>query len=272
MCITKGGELRCVRPDRAGWALVNLGNPYPIKGVEPVSWQSVDAVKLIRDFGAPPCWHAAQLLRVALAHEPDLTELMFAGKAECSALDSAIDLAGLNHRVKSAESTIRKLANIVRIFGMNAQEASTKIDDTLRYSVTVENLPLYVPAVERVSEALMDAGARVLKAADSFIPGSRFKGLSAHFMFDFGGQIDHVFEVQFYHLEAWEIYTGRHHKLYEIARWHENPIERRQEAVEEMIRISDTVEIPPGLDRLRSENGLFRDIGGYKPKSRGHLS
>jgi hypothetical protein len=176
---------------------------------------------------------ATEIIDKATLEEPAITEaIVNLAKANGGQTE------GLDFRVKTVESLARKL---------ETEGVDTPIKDAIRYTITFDKDSLTEGATN-VMEGLEKAGFEKIKTKNTFKEGEIYKGVNTAFKTPDG----QVFELQFHTPESFDVKQNLTHGLYEELRLIDDPASpRATEIKEELQKISDTVELPKNIDKIR---------------------
>jgi hypothetical protein len=177
------------------------------------------------------------LLKKAAGAEPEVTRHLSELAEETGGT-----MAGLEHRLKGAESLQRKIGDEVRARGVSAEYAAGSIKDSLRYTMTHPERTMAWSA-DHVMTRLERSGYEVRDVKNYFQTGNSYKGVNVE-MRTPGG---HPFELQFHTPESFEL-KMRAHAEYEIQRDLSQPLEARQQAFDRMAGWSSELTHPPGIE------------------------
>ncbi|GAT07710.1 hypothetical protein H7I77_09835 [Mycolicibacterium novocastrense] len=199
---------------------------------------------------------ALNTLLEALRHEPAMTEQLQAAIA-----GSRAELVGLEHRIKAPSSLARKIRKKEIEKMQTPEQAATRLDDTIRYTVTTERVADLVPTLTASITTLTAHGWTVRSAEHSFVKGNPYKGIHIIVANEAGQRC----EIQ-YHTESALATKNRGHKEYELYRDVDLSPEERKRAFERCVRLWDDVPTPPGLRKLTTLGGVAVELKDYRPK------
>ena len=172
----------------------------------------------------------------AMEKEPAITEDM----KEMSEASGG-ELVGLEHRCKSPSSTVEKLHE--RGKSKDIQE----VNDLVRYTETLEPSE-YSEGVNKSLDDLESRGYSIDKVKNTWDDDSNpYKGVNVQMTSPSGQKC----EVQFHTPESFEAKNGEMHELYEKQRVLDSDDPRYAEYEDEMWEISDNLERPSDVDRIR---------------------
>ena len=179
--------------------------------------------------------HARALLERARELQPSVTALLvrFAHEADG-------EMVGLEHRIKTLESTLRKM----RLF-MSQDPSLTPetvvIEDALRYTMRVDDEPPgnYVQTIARTLDALEAEGHRVEVVKNYWPDGDNYSGVNAVLESPDGLP----WELQFHTSESYEA-QDETRVWYEELRLETTPLDRKRELFDLMTEAWNEVAIP----------------------------
>jgi hypothetical protein len=116
-----------------------------------------------------------------------------------------VSLHGLDHAVKDRDSLNRKLALEVSSTGRPAAALAPRVNDTVRYALTVPH-GAYVDGAEFAVDRMGDRGFR-LAAVKSFWDSNRYRGLNLTFHDPATGR---QFELQVHTPDSWQATVDTH--------------------------------------------------------------
>ncbi|GAA1711468.1 hypothetical protein GCM10009745_69460 [Kribbella yunnanensis] len=132
------------------------------------------------------------------------------------------------------------------------------IEDAQRYTVAAVAHGQLVEVAQSTAEHLLRHGWELTAVRNSYVDGSRYKGLHIATLDPRGRRI----EVQVHSRASLSVKEGTT-KPYEIARNRDlSPLVREQARLE-AVRLTDGLETPPGLDDLRQLGGCSVRVAGY---------
>lgn len=181
---------------------------------------------------------ASQLTQRAAAVEPSVTPELVKLAGELGG-----EMIKLEYRLKTRESTLRKLRNI------HAEEPKTPIaqlelDDSLRYTMAFADEPPghHVASIRRVLTALEAQGHEVTLLKNYWPKGDNYSGVNSILRHSSGL----LWELQFHTPQSIETQQATRDQ-YEELREAKTPMERKRELFDEMARAWDQVPIPEGI-------------------------
>mgnify|MGYP002791419185 CR=1 FL=1 len=179
-----------------------------------------------------------------IAKEPEIT-------ADLTKIsnDTGVSMIGLEHRVKTKDSFLRKVGTDSN-HSLDAQAITDTINstnDVIRY--TYQDNPLNLTnAYVNVTDAMKAKGYKVVRVRNTWLDKrSAYKGVNCIFQAPSGQK----FEIQFHTPESFQVKDGPMHKLYEEARKDTTTPERRAELNKKMFELSAQLEVPVNIDRIK---------------------
>ena len=178
---------------------------------------------------------ASALNLKAFTEEEKLTRLL-----QRLAKDNSAQLRGLEHRLKTKSSTLRKLKKM-HLENPKVSVASLKISDTLRYTLEISDEPKghYVKVIQLVFKTLETEGHQVVKVKNYWPKGDNYSGVNAVLSTSKGFE----WELQF-HTPASYREAKQSHEMYEKLRAAETPLADRQSLFTEMAKPWEQIGIP----------------------------
>ena len=179
-----------------------------------------------------------------IAKEPEIT-------ADLTKIsnDTGVSMIGLEHRVKTKDSFLRKVGTDSN-HSLDAQVITDTINstnDVIRY--TYQDNPLNLTnAYMNVTDAMKAKGYEVIRVKNTWLDKhSAYKGVNCIFKAPSGQK----FEVQFHTPESFKIKDGPMHKLYEQSRLETTTPEKQAELNKKMFELSAQLEVPVNIDRIK---------------------
>ncbi|ADB34383.1 hypothetical protein Kfla_5370 [Kribbella flavida DSM 17836] len=197
---------------------------------------------IVAEFGPEATAASFTLLRRLLAHHDEATRQFL------HAIRSGDVPHELDHRIKSPQSLARKL--------WKYRHMQLPVDDVLRYTVVTEHPDRLIDSARETVARLAETGWQVQSAHQSYVDGSRYKGIHAIMRTATGTEV----EVQFHSVESIQVKT-RTTGLYHVERDPTQPKTVRAEATAEAVRLSAAMRQPAGLD-------AFTELGGCRVEAR----
>lgn len=160
------------------------------------------------------------------------------------------EMVGLEHRTKTKSSFLRKIADDTEK-STDAKVIMGALDDThdiIRYTYQADAKSL-VGSYNNVVEEMEASGFSLNKVKNTWNnKRSAYKGINCVFETSEGTK----FEVQFHTPESFKVKNGKQHKLYEEFRKSETSQERKMELTRQMFEESKDLEIPEGIETIKS--------------------
>ena len=155
------------------------------------------------------------------------------------------NLEGLDYRIKSVESTTRKIKDKSNEKKISTEEYSNQVTDTLRYTFC-SNKNNLVKEFFDIKNNLENKGYNIIKINNTFsIPNTTYKGINTLVKNSDG----YIFELQFHTYQSLKI-KEENHKLYEKSRLPSTPSEEKKKLVKKMIENSKKVIIPNNINEI----------------------
>ncbi|NIM22470.1 MAG: hypothetical protein GTN64_08680 [Candidatus Latescibacteria bacterium] len=164
---------------------------------------------------------AAERLEADKKIEPEITDLVTSLANKLGG-----DMSGIEHRVKSQESLIRKTRMDMIEKDLSEEDALAAISDTVRYTMLFDG-DKYVDNVLEVQKVLEDAGYQKYdqKWKNYWRPGDDYDGYNTVYVH---GETGQRFELQFHTFDSIKI-KKRSHEIYkELRTVPEGEVERRK--------------------------------------------
>jgi len=185
---------------------------------------------------------AENILKKAQADEKAVTEAL-------SGISDQIGgkMTGLEYRLKSKDSLMRKIATDAKQQGIPVEEAAQNINDALRYTTLLDGAD-FGPKVIKAFEALETAGFKKQVVKNTFKEGAVYKGVNTTFISPKGQK----FELQFHTPESFHVKQNVNHSLYEEVRLDSTPVKQQKALIKKMRQ--NSAEIPPveGVDLIEN--------------------
>jgi|GEM_PF-1926840 hypothetical protein len=158
------------------------------------------------------------------------------------------ELFGLDYRIKTKESLIRKIISDSKEKGITAKETTNQINDILRYTM-INDDESFTYKYFRIVEKMKEKGYNVIRVKNTFVDGVTYKGINTLVKSKSGD----IFELQFHTPESIKVKENELHKLYEKQRLLDRNKDKKKwdSLTEEMIKISNTVPIPKNVERIK---------------------
>jgi hypothetical protein len=214
----------------------------------PVDWSErpASAAEIAQLYGAKATARSLRLLERTISTEPRITAQFLA------AMPPSASAYRLECRIKSPESLARKLHDMQR------SKQRHPPDDLLRYTALTEVPGTLVDAARETCDQLSRAGWQIRYAKQSYTEGSRYKGIHGYFVTPSDDRV----EVQFHSVVSVTVKEATT-SWYEIERAARSSPEERTAARRECVRLSATLQDPPGIDTLTELGGLRVAVSNY---------
>ncbi|HFU4203841.1 TPA: hypothetical protein ACGO8F_001441 [Streptococcus suis] len=211
----------------------------PEDGAEDKNSKSVekDIQKLYNQGMATSQKLAEGILKNISSKEPNITEEMLN-----IAKSSQGHLEGLDFRLKSLSSLIRKIETDALLDDISLEEATANIKDVLRYT-TIFETDVFGKNYLQMKQQLQDNGFVIKKVKNTWLQDETYKGVNTFIEKD-----GLVFEMQYHTQESFDLKNGKLHELYEERRLSTTSPERRFELDKEMFALSKSLKIPSGIE------------------------
>lgn len=164
--------------------------------------------------------------------------------------DMGVDLVGLENRIKSKDSFLRKIGTDSN-HSLESQIIKDTIDstnDVIRYTYQSNALSL-VDSYKNISKHMGEMGYKTIRVKNFWLnKRSAYKGVNCVFETREGQR----FEVQFHTPESYELKDGKEmHGMYEEHRKDTTSVERRNVLNDKMLELSSRLEIPLNIDQIK---------------------
>lgn len=180
---------------------------------------------------------AEGILKDISSKEPSITEEILN-----IAKSSQGHLEGLEFRLKSLSSLIRKIETDALLDDISLEEAAANIKDVLRYT-TIFETDVFGKNYLQMKQQLQDNGFVIKKVKNTWLQDGTYKGVNTFIEKD-----GLVFEMQYHTQESFDLKNGKLHELYEERRLSTTSPERRFELDKEMFALSKSLKIPDGIE------------------------
>ncbi|MBS4750982.1 hypothetical protein KG091_07810 [Carnobacteriaceae bacterium zg-ZUI78] len=154
-------------------------------------------------------------------------------------------LAGLDFRIKSFDSLVRKIETDSLLNDISLSEAGKSINDALRYT-TIFDKDTFSSDYLSMKDNLIAKGYKIVKVKNTWLDDVPYKGVNTVLS---KGNLN--FEMQYHTEESFELKNGRLHTLYEERRLPSTSRKRKLELDEQMLDLSRGLEIPIDIERVR---------------------
>ncbi len=149
---------------------------------------------------------AQKHIQKVMAVEPDITRTL-----SNIAMNVGGELKGLEHRIKDADSLVRKILTDAKDKGISLEQTDKEINDVLRYTMQL-NESQYTDGYFSTVEQLTELGYTKVRVKNTFKDGASYKGVNTLMK-----KGDGIFELQYHTPESLEVKTATH-GLYEEQR------------------------------------------------------
>ena len=213
----------------------DLGSLYEwLEAMDDAGWTTRKASRTATENGPQNLEAAAKaMLEMARRNEPDTTLMLSA-----LALEHGGDMVGLDNRLKTEQSLLRKIKERLDEHDGNASKTAYSISDSLRYTMLFPT-STYTQSTRAVLDDLKSAGYNE-RVKNYWEDHDTYDGINVAMMTPKG----HPFELQFHTPESLET-KDISHRLYEDWRVNPDP-EVRKKLADEMIALWDNVPNPAG--------------------------
>jgi hypothetical protein len=174
----------------------------------------------------------------AVKNEPGITSAVtgIAGKL-------GVDTVGLEYRIKSKESYLRKIKSNFRSSG-NTYE----VKDIIRYTYTAPPEQITEKALRSIEE-FEKIGYTTVEVKNSWLDDNNpYKGINTTMRSPTGQK----FELQYHTPDSFVLKDGKLHKLYEKARELDQMSDEYFKLNDEMIDLSSKLTVPTGIERVKN--------------------
>jgi hypothetical protein len=219
----------------------------------PLDWGDTipSTAALIAEFGVDATRQSLTLLRDAARHHDHVTDQLV------SSIHPGDRAHQLDCRVKSPASLARKF------WTYGKRNRPVPADDVLRFTILTTSPDTLVESTRGTVDRLAARGWSVESAHQSYVDGSRYKGLHAIMRSADGQQV----EVQFHTPESVAV-KHRTTEFYEIERDPRHPKSVRDEARRVCVRLSAEMTKPAGIDDLAELQGVPVEARSYGARIR----
>lgn len=154
-------------------------------------------------------------------------------------------LEGLDERIKSVESTTRKVKDKSQEKGISPEEYSKQVTDILRYTFCSNENNLIKEFFD-IKNNLENKGYNIIEINNTFpIQNATYKGINSLVKNSDG----YIFELQFHTYQSLQI-KEQNHILYKKSRLPSTPSEEKKKLVRKMIVNSKKVIIPNNINEI----------------------
>lgn len=184
--------------------------------------------------------YAKQLYDAANAKEPEVTAVLK------SLENDKAHLEGLENRLKTLESTSRKILLNAHDMEISIPEASKTISDVLRYTFVIEDSD-YVVTTKLITDTLIANGYAVSKFKNYWVNNDVvYQGINALFVSKEGI----IFELQFHTPVSYYTKGEKTHVYYEIIRSETATEKEKAEARKKHDAAFAEIPVPEGVETL----------------------
>lgn len=158
------------------------------------------------------------------------------------------ELFGLDYRIKTKESLIRKIISDSKEKAIPIKETTNQINDILRYTM-INDDESFTYKYFKIIEKMKEKGYNIIRVKNTFVDGVTYKGINTLVQTKSGD----IFELQFHTPESIKVKEDDLHKIYEKQRLLDKDKDKKKwdSLTEEMIKISNTIPIPKNVERIK---------------------
>ncbi len=184
--------------------------------------------------------YAEQLYDAAKKAEPGITVVLKALESDKAHLE------GLEHCLKSVESTSRKILTNAHDMEISPEEASKIINDSLRYTFVINDQD-YVETTRLITDTLIACGYSIVKFKNYWAKKDvAYQGINALFKTKEGV----IFELQFHTTVSYYTKGEKTHGYYEIMRSETASEKEKAEASKKQDAEFALIPVPEGAEML----------------------
>ncbi len=184
--------------------------------------------------------YARQLCDAAAQKEPEVTAVLK------SLENDKAHLVGLENRLKTLESTSRKILLNAHDMEISVAEASKTVSDVLRYTFVIED-SVYVATTKQITDTLIAGGYAVSKFKNYWVKDDvAYQGINALFVKD-----GVIFELQFHTPISYYTKGEKTHAYYEIIRSETASEQEKAEARKKHDAAFAEIPVPAGVETLK---------------------
>lgn len=158
------------------------------------------------------------------------------------------ELFGLDYRIKTKESLIRKIISDSKEKAIPIKETTNQINDILRYTM-INDDESFTYKYFKIIEKMKEKGYNIVRVKNTFVDGVTYKGINTLVQTKSGD----IFELQFHTPKSIKVKEDDLHKIYEKQRLLDKDKDKKKwdSLTEEMIKISNTIPIPKNVERIK---------------------
>lgn len=250
---TKGKNLHFldIEDDPQREVLLNRNTKYKINSIETKEGQiylKAEVIenksnKLVKTIEEEAELYADYKLKHINKIEPEITKFL----KDVSNSENS-ELFGLDYRIKTKESLIRKIISDSKEKAIPIKETTNQINDILRYTM-INDDESFTYKYFKIIEKMKEKGYNVIRVKNTFVDGVTYNGINTLVQSKSGD----IFELQFHTPESIKVKENELHKLYEKQRLLDKDKDKKKwdSLTEEMIKISNTIPIPKNVERIK---------------------
>ena len=255
---TLGDETRIAKDSKGNYIYLKANTTYEdyIKALETGNWNNIKANDPNKDFIKEKTTkknllnaqkQAEKLISIAKEKDIVITK----------DLQSIIDktngrLAGLDYRIKSTDSLVRKLIDKSEAKGISVDEYASKITDILRYT-NVSTTKNFTGDYYSIIDNLIKKSYNIVEVTNTLGDiNASYRGINC-LVSDKDG---YIFELQFHTEESLNI-KEVNHKLYEELRLKTTNKARQLELYKEMQKKSTEIPMPPDITKIKNKKVII---------------
>lgn len=255
---TLGDETRIAKDSKGNYIYLKANTTYEdyIKALETGNWNNIKANDPNKDFIKEKTTkenllnaqkQAEKLISIAKEKDIVITK----------DLQSIIDktngrLAGLDYRIKSTDSLVRKLIDKSEAKSISVDEYASKITDILRYT-NVSTTKNFTGDYYSIIDNLIKKSYNIVEVTNTLGDiNASYRGINC-LVSDKDG---YIFELQFHTEESLNI-KEVNHKLYEELRLKTTNKARQLELYKEMQKKSTEIPMPPDITKIKNKKVII---------------
>lgn len=255
---TLGDETRIAKDSKGNYIYLKANTTYEdyIKALETGNWNNIKANNPNKDFIKEKTTkenllnaqkQAEKLISIAKEKDIVITK----------DLQNIIDktngrLAGLDYRIKSTDSLVRKLIDKSEAKGISVDEYASKITDILRYT-NVSTTKNFTGDYYSIIDNLIKKSYNIVEVTNTLGDiNASYRGINC-LVSDKDG---YIFELQFHTEESLNI-KEVNHKLYEELRLKTTNKARQLELYKEMQKKSTEIPMPPDITKIKNKKVII---------------